>query len=165
MTAVIGSASPARELLNLNQLNELAFETAWLKYLSAPDGFQDVEGYQGVSGLLVKPFSLKPESMLHNDTLPSRASRSGARFLGELISFSVLEADVSAIEDIAGKFVKTENRIVVIAGVATTLAVLLFLAACYALSMLWFSSSHRQFLNLDSDPAALVGVALFSKST
>ncbi|KAF2624592.1 hypothetical protein BU25DRAFT_493566 [Macroventuria anomochaeta] len=174
VTAVIGGASPRvffddkeferhgkpvpNGLLDFGRLNDLAFGTAWLRYFPAPAGDSDVEGFEGVSMLLAKTFSLKMANLLSNSTLSSEASRLRARFFGELISSSVLEADVPAVDDVAGESLKSESRIVVIPGVAIALAVLLFLAACYSLAMLWYASNQRRPLNLNSDPAALAGV-------
>lgn len=173
VTAVIGSAAPQvyfdekdfaqnakpfNDLVNLDRLNEIAFGNAWLKYFPAPAGDSDVEGFKGVSMLLAKAFSLKIENLLSNGTLASEASRLRSRFFGELISSSVLEANPIVAEDVDGEFLETKNRIMVVPGVAIALAILLFLAAYYSLAMLWFASSHRRPLNLNSDPAAMAGV-------
>lgn len=153
------SAKPASDhLVNLDRLNEIAFGDAWLKYFPAPAGNSDVEGFEGVSMLLAKAFSLKITNLLSNTTLASEASRLRTRFFGELISSSVLEANLMTAEDVNGKFLETKNRIVVIPGVAIALAVLLFLAACYSLAILWLASDHRRPLNLKSDPATIRGV-------
>ncbi|KZM27144.1 uncharacterized protein EKO05_0004684 [Ascochyta rabiei] len=181
VTAVIGGAAPgvffdnkefeqsakpvSHRLLDVARLNDLAFGEAWLKYFPAPAGDEDVEGFEGVSMLLAKTFSLKIANLLANRTLSSEGSRLRSRFFGELISSSVLEADTKASEDVDGEYLKSENRIIVVPGVAIALAVLLSLAGCYSLFMVWFASSHRRPLNLKSDPAMLVGVVPLTSIT
>jgi hypothetical protein len=174
VTAVIGGAAPrvyfdesdfeqhakpaSNELVNVDRLNEIAFGGAWLKYFPAPAGNSDVEGFEGVSMLLAKVFSLKIANLLSNATLASEASKLRTRFFGELISSSVLEAFPTIVDEIDGKFLETKNRLIVIPGVAVALAVLLSLAACYSLAMLWLASNHRRPLNLRSDPSAITGI-------
>ena len=171
VTAVIGGASPGvsfdnerfkrdgrsvpKGLIDMDRLNELAFGGSWLKYFPAPAGNSDLEGFAGVSMLLAKAFNLNTEDMLQNTSLPSQANRLRARFFGELISSSVLEASVPVSEHVGGESIKTESRVVVVQATSIVLAVLLFLAACYSSIMLWYASNHRRPLNLSSDPAAL----------
>ena len=173
VTATIGGASPgvsfdAKEfernkksvtdgLLDFERLNDLAFGQAWLKYFPAPAGDSDVEGFEGVSMLLAKTFSLKLVNLLSNSTLTAEANRLRARFFGELVLSSVTEADTPVLENLAGASIRPANRIVVIPGIAIALAVLLSLAACYSLAMLWFASTQHRPLNLKSDPAAFSG--------
>lgn len=153
------NAKPASDLLlDVDHLNNLAFGEAWLKYFPAPAGDSDIEGFEGVSMLLAKAFSLKIVNLLADRTLSYEAGRLRSRFFGEVIYSSVLQAGTEASENVDGDFIKSENRIIVIPGVAFALAGLLFLAACYSLAIAWFASSHRRPLNLKSDPAALVGV-------
>ncbi|KAF3042745.1 hypothetical protein E8E12_009756 [Didymella heteroderae] len=174
VTAVIGGAAPrvvfddkefdqnatpgSDSLLDIDRLNDLAFGNAWLKYFPAPAGDSDVEGFQGVSMLLAKAFSLNIANLLSNNTLSFEASRLRSRFFGELISSSVLEANPMAAEEVEGEYLETKSRIIVVPGVAIALAVLFLLAAWYSLAMVWFASNHRRPLNLKSDPAAMTGI-------
>ncbi len=146
------------ELLDLDRLNDLTFGPTWIKYISAPAGITDIQGFEGLSMLLAKTYSFEMKSLLRNSSLPERASRLRSRFFTELVHSSVLDADVPTVEDIAGTRIKAEDRIVVVPGVSITLAVLLLLAACYPLAMLWYASSRHRPLNLDSNPAALAGI-------
>ncbi|KAH6629098.1 hypothetical protein C7974DRAFT_312103, partial [Boeremia exigua] len=145
-------------MIDLDRLNELAFGKTWQKYLSVPGGVSGIQGFEGPSVLLAKTYSLVLENLLHNATLPERASRLRSRFFTELISSSVLDADIPVLKDISAKSIRAETRIVVVPGVSITLAILLFLAACYSFAMLWFVSGHRRPLDLDSDPGALAGI-------
>jgi hypothetical protein len=181
VTAVIGGATPrvffdnkefdknakanSDNLLDISRLDEFAFGSAWLKYFPAPAGNSDIEGFEGVSMLLAKAFAFKIENLLSNGTLATEASRLRSRFSSELVSSSVLEANTKATEDVHGAFLNTESRIVVIPGVAIALAILLLLAACYAVAILHFASQHRRPLNLRSDPSAMTGVVPLMETT
>ncbi|KAJ8115377.1 hypothetical protein OPT61_g2973 [Boeremia exigua] len=173
VTAVIGNATSrvffdeaefsehqqpvSAELLDMDRLNNLTFSDVWKKYLSAPAGIQNIQGFEGLSMLLAKTYSLDLDSLLHNSSVPDRAKTLRSRFFSELISSSVLETDLPTVGDIAGKHIRAENRIVVVPGVSIALAVILLLAAFYSFAMLWYASNRQRPLNIDSDPAALAG--------
>jgi hypothetical protein len=178
VTAAIGGAFPKisfdesdfvrrrrpipKELLDLDRLNKFAFGESWSKYMTVPRGEMD---FEGVSMLLAKAFSSDLTDMIQNHALPSQAMRLRARFFGELIWSSVMEADVPSSEDTVGRYTRTKTRIVVVSGIGISLAVLLFLTACYLLAMLWYASDSERPLNLRSDPATLTGTASLVKIT
>jgi hypothetical protein len=150
-------------VLDLDRLNEFAFGAEWRKYMTTPNGDTDDPVFQGVSMLLARPFSLNLTDMMQNHTLPSQASRLRARFFGELIWSSVVEADVPSFEDAAGKFTEMVKRIVVVSGIGISIAVILMLATCCSLAMLWYASNRKRPLNLHSDPSTTAGTASLIK--
>jgi hypothetical protein len=149
----------SEHLLDLDRLNEYAFGEEWKKYMTTTMGISDQPVFEGVSKLLAQLFSLNSTDMMQNQTLPSQASRLRARFFGELIWSSVVEADVPSFDDISGKFTKIATRVVVVPGIGISIAVLLLLAACYSLAMLWYASVRKRPLNLHSDPSTTAGTA------
>jgi hypothetical protein len=175
VTAAIGGAFPRasfdeseflrhrkpidEHLLDLNRLNGFAFGEEWKKYMTTEIGTFDRPVFEGVSKLLAQPFSLDLTDMMQNQTLPSHASRLRARFFGELIWSSVVEADVPSFDDISGKFTNIAPRIVVVPGIGISIAILLLLAACYSWAMLWYASVRKRPLNLHSDPSTTAGIA------
>jgi hypothetical protein len=176
VTVAIGGASPQisfdesefaqrrrpihKDLLDLDRLNLFAFGGPWPKYMPAPQvviGNGRFAGLEGVTMLLAKAFSLNSTDLMQNQTLPFQASRLRARFFGETILSSVMQADVPSVKNIVGRYTKMETRIVVVSGVGISLAVLLLLAACYLLAMLWYASNRKRPLELHSDPADIAG--------
>lgn len=144
-------------LLNLERLDELSFRGSWSKYMLAPGGFEDVEGFEGLSMLLAKPFAYNLTDMLTNATLAFEASRLRSRVFNELILSSAMGADVPVLESIAGYAMMTEKRIMVVAEVAIALAVLFLFVACYLVIMVWVASTSRRPLHLRTDPATTIG--------
>lgn len=120
---------PSDDLLDRDCLNDFAFGDAWCKYFPATAGDTNVERFEGMSTLLAKNFSFKIADLPSHSTISFETSRLRSRSFGELISSSVLEADAKASEDVDGAFLKSENCIIVMAGVAIAPRVLLFLAA------------------------------------
>jgi len=149
------------ESLDGNRLNNLTFGEAWQKYMTARNGIRigpdgsDVYT-EGVSLLLSTAFQNRTD-MLSNSTVAAQASRLRARFFHELLLSSIAEADVPAMEDVAGYNTLTERRIVVVQEIAITLSVLFFLAACYLLITIWGASTARRPLHLRTDPTTIIG--------
>jgi hypothetical protein len=141
-------------LLNLERLDDLSFRGPWNKYMP---GYGDLAAFEGVSGLLAKPFKNNQTDMLTNATLPFEASRLRRRFLGELLLSSVLEADVPVLESVTGQILLPEKQTMIVPEVAIPLALLFFLAACYFSVMAWVASTGRRPLHLSTDPATTTG--------
>jgi hypothetical protein len=147
-------------LLNLARLDDLSFRGSWSKYMLAPGDNRDVEGFEGVSMLLAKPFAYNLTDMQTNATLAFEAGRLRSRFFNELLLSSAIETDVPVLESIAGHVIMTEKRIIVVAEVAIALVVLFLFVASYLLVMVWVASTGRRPLYLRTDPATTIGTTL-----
>jgi hypothetical protein len=147
----------SKTLFDTERLNDLAFHGSWSKYMTIEAGSQDNEGYDGVSMLLGKHYSLNQTDMLLNKTFSSEASRLRSRFFGELVLSSVIETDTPTLEDVDGIITLTDRRIMVVTEIAITLVVLFLFAFCYLIFMLWGVSAARRRLHLYADPATVAG--------
>jgi len=144
-------------LFDLDRLNNLAFHESWSKYMAREAGLQENQGFEGVSMLLGKQFSLNQTAMLLNETFNDEARRLRSRFFGELVLSSVTQAATPTREDVDGNVTLTARRIMVVTEIAITLIVLFFLASCYAIFMLWTMTAGRHRLHLEADPATIAG--------
>jgi hypothetical protein len=150
----------SQSLLDLNRLNELSFGGSWSKYMATETPNSNEGFFDGVSMLLAKSFAYNQLDMMTNVTLPFEASKLRSRFLSELLLSSVVESDVPNLESVTGQVTLTERRIMIVAEVAISLAVLFLLAACYLSIMVWAASTSRRPLQLQTDPATTIGTTL-----
>lgn len=144
-------------LFDLDRLNNLAFHESWSKYMAREAGLQENQGFEGVSMLLGKHFSLDQTAMLLNETFKAEARRLRSRFFGELVLSSVTQASTPTLENVNGNVTLTARRIMVVTEIAITLIVLFFLASCYSIFMLWTMTAGRRRLHLEADPATIAG--------
>jgi hypothetical protein len=149
-----------QETFDLARLNDLAFRDTWARYMTIPTGDEKAQGYDGVSMLLAEHYSLNLTSILKNSSLVHEASRLRSRFFGELVLSSLMETDAPNLEFTKSQVTLAERRIMVVAEIAITLAVLLLLAAIYFSLMCWSTIGHRRPLHINADPAAVVGTTL-----
>ncbi|KAH4190089.1 hypothetical protein HBI95_221750 [Parastagonospora nodorum] len=144
-------------LFDLGRLNDLAFHESWSKYMAREAGLQENQGFEGISMLLGKHYSLDQTSMLLNETFKAEASRLRSRFFGELVLSSVTQASTPMLENVDGSVTLTARRIMVVTEIAITLIVLFILAFCYSIFMLWTMTAGRRELRLEADPATIAG--------
>jgi hypothetical protein len=149
----------SRSVFDSNHLKDLTFGSDWGKYVAAPWSYNTdnpVEGFKGLSMLVLQPFAQNLSNVLQDDMLGAEASKLRIRFASDLLLPSIMEADVPALEGVAGESTRANRRVLVITEVGITLSVLFSPLACCFLAMIWCASTSWRPLNLRSDSATTV---------
>jgi hypothetical protein len=117
--------------------------------------------YKGIATLLAESFSSNLTEMLLNEgALITRARKLRTRFSTELILSSIMRLDKEVVD---GEITHIERRVLLVAEVGITLAVLFVLAFFYTLFLLRLTTTSRRPLNLQADPSSVLGQYLCLK--
>jgi hypothetical protein len=156
--------------LDNSRLDNLTFGEAWRLYTAMPSDVivvnnpRGASGLESVSTLLSQAFKNNTDMLGNSNLMVEASKRLRARFLHELLSSSIVDAVAPSMEDVVGKRIVVERRIMVIQAVATTLAMLLLLIAWYSILTSRFASTDRRPLHLRNDPATVVGTTYMIES-
>jgi hypothetical protein len=153
-------------LLNHLDMQSLNLHENWS---TAVGGTQNVQENQqvftaGIASVLSTLFENNLTNMIGNPELISQAARLRNRFFHELILSSVAKPGAFDSEAIEGAQVTIQKRVVVVAGVGITLAILFGLSCVLYLILLYHTRANRRPLGLKADPATTVNLAMLFDS-
>ncbi|PVH93069.1 hypothetical protein DM02DRAFT_604449 [Periconia macrospinosa] len=153
-------------LMDRSAVQLISLSQNWTKAVGgARDSYKPGELLRsGLASVLSTRFSNNLTNMIGNPELIVQASRLRKRFFHELIFSSVAMSGAFEIEAAHGVQVMAHKRVIVVAGVGITLAILLGLSSCLTIVLWYHTRLSRRPMSVQNDPALTVNLAMLMNS-
>jgi hypothetical protein len=147
--------------LDKDYMDTLAFKGNKINYVARAPVLRGHWTFEGLEESLSALYSFNTSLMLANSNITSQAARLHTRLFHELVLSSVAGAPTPNLEATQALSTITVRRIIVVIATALPLSVILFLLFIYLCYLSWAVAARRRPLNLSTDPATVIGTAVY----
>lgn len=142
--------------LPVRELQNLTLQPEWEGYMGTPQGHPR-PSFRGPSNVLAALYDFNLPTMIDSNKTSLVAAAIKQRFFGEVLLSSIAQQNGTRSEGFIGRAGTRATRILVVEGVAFTLAAVLFTSFGLLLMVWRFSRLQFRPLNLPMDPSTTMG--------
>jgi hypothetical protein len=146
------------DILNTTLFRDLTLNADWKTYMVSIF-YSDNKNFGGPAILLGALYDYNVTSIVNDWNWIQSAAKAKQRFFGEVLQAALTRQGASQYSPIRGYIHDIEPRVVIQAGPAIALGILLAVSFFLILSVWWFSRLRLRPLHLVEDPASTIGTA------
>ncbi|KAJ5552258.1 hypothetical protein N7494_001636 [Penicillium frequentans] len=145
-------------LFNATQFRDQVLNAEWPTYMISII-WSDTALLGGAGILLGALYNYNMTELVRDPNMITSAGKARQRFFGEVLQSALTQNGASQKVSMQGQVNSVETRVVVQSGAAIALGILFAISFLLVVTVWWLSQLRKRPLNLQRDPATVVGVA------